>query len=220
MTALSAPAVNRIMHGDCIKLMRRLPTASVDLILTDPPYLVRYRDRLGRTVANDNNARWLTPAFTEMHRVLKDGSFCISFYGWNQADRFIGAWRDAGFRMVGHLVFPKRYASSRRFLAHHHEQAYLLAKGDASAPHAVISDLVDWAYTGNRLHPTQKPLQALSPLIEAFSQPGGLVLDPFCGSGSTLVAARELGRDYLGIELDYRHHRTASERLRREVDRP
>ncbi len=44
-----------------------------------------YRDRSGRTIANDNEARWLTPAFTEMHRVLKDGTFCISFYGWNAA---------------------------------------------------------------------------------------------------------------------------------------
>jgi site-specific DNA-methyltransferase (adenine-specific) len=54
----------------------------------------------------------------------------VSFYGWNKADLFISAWRAAGFRVVGHIVFLKRYTSSARFLRYQHEQAYLLAKGD------------------------------------------------------------------------------------------
>lgn len=214
------PFRDRVIHGDCIKLMRRLPTASVDFVLTDPPYLVRYRDRGGRTIANDDNGRWLIPAFAEMHRVMKPATFCVSFYGWNAADWFIAAWRDAGFRIVGHLVFPKPYASSSRYLAHHHEQAYLLAKGDVDRPALVLPDVREWAYTGNRLHPTQKPVSALRPLVEAFCSPSGLVLDPFCGSGSSLVAARELGRGFLGMELDYRHHRTASNRLMHQENRP
>lgn len=213
MSPLSAPTPNRVMHGDCVRLMRRLDTASIDFILTDPPYLVRYRDRTGRTVANDDNGRWLVPAAAEMHRVLKDGAFCLSFYGWNQADRFIAAWRAAGFRLVGHVVFRKRYASSARFLEHRHEQAYLLAKGDVRRPTAPLSDVIDWVYTGNRLHPTQKPVEILTPLITGFCPAGGLVLDPFCGSGSTLAAAQSVGRTFLGMELDYQHHRTACRRL-------
>ncbi len=63
------------------------------------------------------------------------------------------------------------------------------------------------------MHPTQKPVGILKPLVEAFSRPGDTVLDPFCGSGSTLVAARELERNYIGIELDPAHYRTAEERL-------
>lgn len=75
-----------------------MPAASVEFVLTDPPYIVRYRDRQGRTVANDNNADWLAPAFAHMDRVLKQGSFCVSFYGWIKADLFIQAWHAAGFR--------------------------------------------------------------------------------------------------------------------------
>jgi DNA modification methylase len=204
---------NTILNGDCIEEMRRLERGSVDFILTDPPYITHYRGRDGRTVANDDNARWLKPAFNQMHRVLKYGRFCLSFYGWNKVDLFMDAWRSGGFNIVGHVVFRKRYASSERYLRYSHEQAYLLAKGDAKAPAHPISDVIDFDYTGNRLHPTQKPVQALRPLIESFCAPGGLVLDPFCGSGSTLAAARDTGRNWLGIELNKGHFETATRRL-------
>ena len=80
-------------------------------------------------------------------------------------------------------------------------------------PAYVIGDVIDWTYSGNKLHPTQKPLSVLLPLVETFSARGALVLDPFAGSGSSLAAARMLGRDYLGIELDAGYHQIASQRL-------
>lgn len=205
--------LNRVLHGDCTRIMPVMPSESIDFVLTDPPYLVNYRSRTGQTVANDNNPAWLEPAFREIHRVLEDGGFCLSFYGWNAVDQFMQAWRKAGLRVVGHVVFRKPYASSTRFFQHQHEQAYLLAKGNAMLPAKPFGDVLDWSYTGNRLHPTQKPLTILRPFIQAFCPPGGIVLDPFCGSGSTLVAASQTGRHYVGIELDGRHCTTAGLRL-------
>jgi len=210
---MSLLPVNRVLQGDCISVMRSLPAASVDFILTDPPYLVRYRDRAGRAIANDDRSDWLEPAFAEMARLLKPGGLCVSFYGWNQVDRFVAAWRAADLRLVGHLVFAKSYASSVRFLRHQHEQAYLLAKGRPPLPRQPLGDVRGFAYTGNRLHPTQKPVEPLAELIATFTRPGDVVLDPFCGSGSTLVAAKSLGRRYLGIELDGGHRWTAAMRL-------
>ena len=114
---------NTVLHGDCIGLMGKMPRESVDFILTDPPYLCRYKDRSGRTVANDGgNAAWLRPAFAQMHRVLKPDAFCVSFYGWHQVDLFMGAWRI-------HIVFVKTYASKTHHLRYQHESAYLLANG-------------------------------------------------------------------------------------------
>jgi DNA modification methylase len=204
---------NKIFHGDCISVMQGLPANSIDFILTDPPYLVHYQDREGRSIQNDNNADWLMPAFQECHRVLKQDSFIVSFYGWTQADRFFAAWRSSGLRIVGHLVFHKPYTSKSRFLKYQHEQAYLLAKGNPTIPENPIADVIDMPYSGNKLHPTQKPVPALKPLIEAFTQKHDLVLDPFCGSGSTLMTAKILNRRYLGIELDEQYYAAALKRL-------
>jgi len=205
--------LNSTTHGDCIDVMAHMPARSVDFVLTDPPYLVRYHDRSGRRIINDDNDAWLKPAFAQIHRVLKPNTLCASFYGWNRTDVFMTAWREAGFRIVGHIVFRKPYASKARHLSYTHESAYLLAKGFPPLPECAPPDVIDWHYSGNRLHPTQKPVQSLKPLIAAFTKPGQVVLDPFVGSGSTLVAAHELGRQYIGIDLDPDHHRTARQRL-------
>jgi adenine-specific DNA-methyltransferase len=204
---------NSLLHGDCIELLSRMASNRVDFVLTDPPYVAHYSSRDGRSVPNDNNCDWVKPAFQEIYRVLRWNRFCVSFYGWHKADLFIAAWRAAGFRLVGHIVFRKRYASSVRFLRCQHELAYLLAKGEVTPPVTPLPDVLDWPYTGNRFHPTQKPVEALKPLIRAFCPKDGLVLDPFCGSGSTLVAAKELGRNYVGIEIEGAHCRSAARRV-------
>jgi site-specific DNA-methyltransferase (adenine-specific) len=86
---------SRILQGDCVEIMKNLAPRSVDFILTDPPYLVRYRDRSGRSIRNDDCDAWLNPAFAGMYRALKSDAFCVSFYGWNSIDRFMSAWRKA-----------------------------------------------------------------------------------------------------------------------------
>lgn len=203
----------RVINDDCLNVLPDFPPNSVDLVLTDPPYLVNYRDRMGRAIAGDQTGEWLKPAFSELYRVLKPGRFCVSFYGWNRIDEFFAAWRAAGFRPVGHLVWVKSYASSRGILAYKHEMAYLLAKGQTVRPRNPLADVLAWNYTGNRLHPTQKPVPSLKPVIEALTRPGDIVLDPFCGSGSTLLAAKILGRRYIGIELSKEYAESATRRV-------
>ena len=80
-------------------------------------------------------------------------------------------------------------------------------------PNKPIGDVIPWEYTGNRLHPTEKPVTALRTLVQAFSAAGQTVLDPFAGSGSSLVAAMTLGRHYIGMELDTAYHAIARQRL-------
>jgi len=211
------PWLDKVILGDCMKVLRRMPDNSVDMVLTDPPYLVRYTDRNGRSIANDDNGRWIFPAFAEIYRVMKPDSYCVSFYGWSKLSRFLTAWREIGFRPFGHFVWVKRYASCSRHTKMKHEQAYLLAKGNPPPPKDPPSDVLEWAYTGNKLHPTQKPVTGLLPLIRAYSPYGGTILDPFAGSGTTGVAARHCHRHYVLIEQDATYYHAAEERLRNQV---
>ncbi|MEQ5844423.1 MULTISPECIES: DNA methyltransferase [Paraburkholderia] len=205
--------MNFFYHGDCLEILPTIPDAVIDFALTDPPYLVNYRDRTGRSIANDVRGDWLDPAFSEVFRVLKDDALCVSFYGWTKTDEFFNAWKRAGFRIVGHIVFAKSYASKARFVRYQHESAYVLAKGSPVLPAEPVPDVLPWQYSGNRLHPTEKPLSCMRTVIGAFTKAGDVVLDPFAGSGTTCAAAKQLGRRYVGIELDATYHAAAQNRL-------
>ncbi|MBJ3640278.1 MULTISPECIES: DNA methyltransferase, partial [Enterobacterales] len=181
--------MSRFIQGNCVHIMSGFPDNAVDFILTDPPYLVGFRDRQGRTIAGDKTDEWLQPACHEMYRVLKKDALMVSFYGWNRVDRFMAAWKNAGFSVVGHLVFTKTYTSKAAYVGYRHECAYILAKGRPPLPQNPLNDVIAWKYSGNRHHPTEKPVTSLQPLIESFTHPGAIVLDPFAGSGSTCVAA-------------------------------
>ena len=204
---------NEVIQGDCVEILKSLPNNGVDFILTDPPYLGSYKDRSGRTLANDRNPEAVVAAYPELFRVLKPDSFCVTFYGYPKLSAFVHAWAQAGFDVVGHIVWPKPYVTSSRYVRVAHESAYVLAKGRPRKPARPLSDVQPWEYTGNKKHPTEKALSVLEPLIRSFSQPGDLVLDAFAGSGSTLVAAALSGRRYLGIELETRYCEYARRRL-------
>lgn len=204
---------NQVIHGDCIQVLRSLPSAFVDLGVTDPPYGVHYQDRAGRSIANDGDLGGVLGAFDELYRVLRPNTFCISFYGWNKVDAFMAAWRHAGFKPVGHIVWHKGYSSRRGFLNARHEQAYVLVKGQPHKPTCPLDDVLPWEYSGNRAHPTEKAVSILKPLIQCFSQPGAMVLDPFGGSGSTSVAAALLGRWSISIELEEKYVMHSRRRL-------
>ncbi|EDV2570410.1 DNA methylase [Salmonella enterica subsp. enterica] len=215
--------MSRFILGNCVNIMASFPDRAVDFILTDPPYLVGFRDRSGRSIAGDKTDEWLQPACNEMYRVLKKDALMVSFYGWNRVDRFMAAWKSAGFSVVGHLVFTKTYSSKSAYVGYRHECAYILAKGRPALPLDPLPDVLGWKYSGNRHHPTEKPVTSLQPLIESFTHPNAIVLDPFAGSGSTCVAAVRAGRRYIGIELMEQYHKAGIERLsavQRAMQRP
>ncbi|WHG82341.1 DNA methylase [Escherichia coli] len=205
--------MSRFVLGNCIDVMARIPDNAIDFILTDPPYLVGFRDRSGRTIAGDKTDEWLQPACNEMYRVLKKDALMVSFYGWNRVDRFMAAWKNAGFSVVGHLVFTKTYTSKRRICGLSPRMRLHPGKRGPALPQKPLPDVLGWKYSGNRHHPTEKPVTSLQPLIESFTHPNAIVLDPFAGSGSTCVAALQSRRRYIGIELLEQYHRAGQQRL-------
>ncbi len=179
---------NTMIQGDCRLVLSMLPSASVDFVLTDPPYFVKYKDRSARMVRNDRCPGGVLEAFKDVCRVLKPDELCPSIAGITsmlsppcgkpQASRLWATWSSA-----------KTYASSQRFLRYSHECAYLLAKGKPRVPENPISDVLPWHYSGNRAHSNEKAVETLKPIAEAFTKTGDTIIDPFAGSGSTLIAA-------------------------------
>jgi adenine-specific DNA-methyltransferase len=209
-----------IHHGDCRCILPTLPGNSIDFVLTDPPYLVNYRGRWDgerRSIVGDDDPSWLVPAFSELWRVLKADSFAISFYSWTHSDLFVGTFKALGFRLVSHLAFVKNVWGLGRYTRGQHETAYLLAKGRPAMPRRGISDVIEWEREYDAFHPNQKPVAALYPLIAAYAPPGGVVLDPFMGSGSTLRAAKDFGLSAIGIEVEERYCRYAARRMRQRI---
>ncbi len=147
--------MSRFILGDCVRVMATFPDNAVDFILTDPPYLVGFRDRSGRTIAGDKTDEWLQPACNEMYRVLKKDALMVSFYGWNRVDRFMSAWKNAGFSVVGHpcglfpaVDFPGAGVTTSRFSSPGEDipstkfLAINPAKNFASAPGQLPRDVV------------------------------------------------------------------------------
>src|SRR6185503_16067715 len=143
-------------HADCLNLLPELPNESVDLVVTDLPYLVNYRPRDGRLCHGDTDDRWLKPAFEQIYRVLKRDSFCATFYGWPWIDLFMTVWKEVGFRPVSHLVWTKAHTSRSGYTAGKHEVGFLLAKGIPRKPSEPPPDVLPWEYTGNLLHTNEK----------------------------------------------------------------
>ncbi len=209
-----------VFHGDCLGLLPLFPNGSVDFVLTDPPYLVGYKGRWDgerRMIVGDDNSTWLRPAFAEIWRVLKEDSFAVTFYGWTHSDVFAGVFKALGFRLVSHLVFVKNVWGLGRFTRSQHETAFLLAKGHPPVPKTPMSDVFEWIKEHETMHPNQKPTGPLRQILSAYAPAGGIVLDPFMGSGSTLRAAKDLGMKAVGIEIEERYCRIAASRLAQEV---
>lgn len=202
-----------IYHGNCLEVMPLLPASSVDLVLTDPPYLVGYGGRWDsdrQQIVGDRDPSWLRPAFQQIWRLMKPDSFCISFYGWPHVDTFLGIWKEIGYRPVSHLAFVKSHWGLGRFTRGRHETAFLLAKGRPPKPSKAKPDVIEWKRDRFKYHPNQKPVASLLPLIETFCPPDGIVFDPFMGSGSTLVAARKCGNCAVGIEIESSYCQSAT----------
>jgi adenine-specific DNA-methyltransferase len=156
----------------------------------------------------------MEPVWRELFRVLKPDSYAVSFFGWPKAEQMFAIWRRCGFRLLSRIVWLKEKWMG---LGHHargqHEQAILLGKGRPQPQSRSFRD-VRTHRVEHGLHATQKPIGLMADMVGQFSAVGDLVLDPFMGAGSTGVAAIELGRRFVGAEIDPTYFATARKRLR------
>lgn len=188
-----------------------LPDTSADLILTDPPYNVNVTETAG-SIQNDHMpdsefSTFLLAAFQEMfQRLAKNGSIYV-FHSDTKGLYFRQAFEDAGFYLSGCCIWVKdRLVLGRSPYQWQHEPCLYGWRKDGT--HQWYSDRKQttvWEYdrpSSSKEHPTMKPIGLLSKPIQNSTKRGDVVLDPFLGSGSTLMACAETGRICRGIELD------------------
>ena len=229
-----------LRQGDCLEIMRGIASNSVDLVVTSPPYNKRGHsgaNLAGRNwkagdidygVFNDNMPEehyqaWQVDILDEIYRVLVDGG-SLFYNHKNRVKKYVLTsplvWLlKSKLTLRQEIVWDRGSApdiNPRRFYPST-ERIYWMFKGDkpkyfnaASANHKEVWR-INQEY--NSEHPAPFPVEIAKRCIEACSMIGDTVLDPFAGSGSTLVAANELGRNAIGIEINPRYFDMTRARL-------
>lgn len=196
-----------IYHGDCREIMPQLPLS--DIVITDPPYGMEFVSNFrfvkhGKIAGDEElplDAIWLAISKAERAAYV----FCRwdNFYQMPKPKSVI-AWVKNNWSMGD--------------LEHEHGRQWEACCFYPRARHEFVSHIPDVIFadrTGNELHPTEKPQELIGKIIA--SNVGETILDPFMGSGTTLLAAKEHGRRAVGVEIDESRCETAAKRLAQEV---
>lgn len=234
-----------IFHGDCLEVLSKLEP--VDVVLTDPPYSehVHSKSRMGsKRSTNDKENRHrdgiarvkelgfdaITPEMREKvadHFAILSRRWVLVFSDVESAHLWRGELTVGGLEYIRTGAWVKLGATPQftgdRPAAGFEAITIAHPKGkkrwNGGGTHALWSYpiVLNRSHSDPRLHTTQKPLPLIGKLVSLFSDPGETILDPFMGSGTTLHAAKNLGRKAIGIELEERYCEVAARRLQQEM---
>ena len=185
-----------------------------NLVLTDPPYNVNYEGTAGKIkndhMANDAFYQFLLDAFTNMEAVMADDASIYVFHADTEGLNFRRAFADAGFYLSGCCIWKKNSLVLGRspYQWIHEPVLFGWKKSGKHAWYAGRKETTVWEYDKpkkNAGHPTMKPIALLAYPIMNSSMTNALVLDPFGGSGSTLIACEQSERTCYTVELDEKY---------------
>lgn len=228
-----------IYNEDCLEGMKRIPDGSVDLIVTDPPYKLTPRGATGTMSGywtNDatkkgrvfeHNDVEVEEYLPEFFRILKDNSHCYVMCNNLNLSHFFEVIKKSGFHFVKLLVWDKQNKICGTYYMGQIEFIFLLRKGkDKHINNCGTSDLLSFANNrdkdknGNNIHDSQKPIALMQTFISNSSDIGGIVLDPFMGSGTTAIACIKEKRHFIGFELNKEYFDKACKRIDNELRQP
>lgn len=219
--------------GDCLDVLPGLPPSSVDAVVTDPPYSSggrrenarSVRKSMVRTMTDDEwiagdamstaGFVWTMRAMASRAKVsMKRGAHLLAFIDWRMYPNLAGALESVDLRQHPTLVWDKASIGMGAIFRNQHEWIAHFSWGSPADPaRRDVGNVLRVPKVLDGDHPTEKPVGLMSLLVSVVTQPEGTVLDPFAGSGSTLVAARNLGRKAIGVELDERYCEIIAKRL-------
>jgi site-specific DNA-methyltransferase (adenine-specific) len=203
--------INQIICGDCVEVLSTFPDECIDLILTDPPYGLNNKKIIG-----DNDLTIWKRSLNPSYKALKNDSFYLCFTPTKKLPemllelqkRFTYRWQIIFYINNGMVHGSMGFSTYCSCL--------VFTKGKAKIKKQ-IRDVYETSTSSKemklRVHPYQKDLKFISTLINSCSAVGDLVLDPFVGSGTTCVAAKSLGRNYLGIDISAEYCELARKRI-------
>lgn len=232
----------RLIKDDCLVAFPGIPSNSIDLLATDPPYnlglfmknratnLARMRDNFFVAAGWDNCSlsEWeilLDRFFAESARVLRAGGSALIFMAVIKVETVVRIAEKHGFYYKTTGIWHKTNPMPRNMNLHFINSiecwiyfTYGSRTGTFNNRGKAIHDFIESGLTPrseklNGGHPTQKPLSVMRHFISLLSNENDTVLDPFMGSGSTGVAAVELGRNFIGIEMEHEYYEVARRRI-------
>lgn len=234
-----------LVRGECLDVLRQIPDESFDALVTDPPYssggttassrsrptglkYVQKGTKLKRPdFAGDQRdqrswSHWCTLWLSEGLRVCRPEGYCLMFTDWRQLAAATDAIQAAGWIFRGIVPWDKTERSRAPHTGYFRHQAEYVVWGTKgacrpNAPGGPWPGCFRFAVLqSDKHHQTGKPTELMKQLLRCV-RPEGRVLDPFCGSGTTLVAAAQLGLAALGIEQSPAYHAIAGDRLKSVV---
>lgn len=236
-----------VYHGNSLELLRQIPARSVDALITDPPYssgslhisgrqqmasnkyqngdtVERWADFEGDNRDQRSWTKWQVMWLSLAHEACKPGAYAMLFTDWRQLPSTTDALQMAGFTWRGVIPWDKTEGSRAPHRGYfRHQCEYVVWGSRGPLPNAQHGGPWPGCYRmankrSERHHMTSKPLELMRRLVEVVP-PGGLVLDPFCGGGSTAVACAELGRPFIGFEKTAHYAETSRARYEEALAR-
>ena len=205
--------LNKIYCGDCLEIMKGIPDKCVDLVLTDPPYGIGISNKVGGNnlgrAKDYGEQRWdneipSKEAFSEIIRISKNqiifgGNYFIENLT-NSPCWIVWDKDNSGNFADCELAWTSFKTAIRKFRFRWN---------------GMLQE--DMKNKEIRLHPTQKPVELFKWILKNYSEEGQTILDPFLGSGTTVVVCKQLNRNFIGIEISEKYCEIARRRLRQEV---
>lgn len=213
--------VNKIYNESCIEGIKRIPDRSVKTIICDPPYFqgLTHNGQKGSFSDLNISSYFFKELFKEFQRILKDDGCVYFFCDW-RGYAFYYPLLEEATGCDNMLVWDKG-SGVGNFYTNHHELIIFHTnnrKFRCKGAKNVITGIPGFAAgakreDGEKLHPTQKPTAIIRRLIEDSTDPGDLVADFFAGSGTTGVAAKQTGRNYILFEISEKYCEIADWRI-------
>jgi len=201
---------NKLIIGDCLKELSKIDDGVVDCLIIDPPYGIDYQSNRRKEkhskIINDKDEAFdlLEKTLNISKQKLKKNSHIYIFTSWKVLDN-VKPIVEKYFDIKNCLVWNKMHHGSGDLVGNYAEQYELILFAKQGKKKLCTDfrpiNILEYSRTNNDEHPTQKPVDLLRELISNSTQQGELVLDCFAGSGSTLKAARQEGRKWIGIEI-------------------